>query len=79
MGTAADDVAIGCLEYSMEADFTKTGGFGRENGAEEIVQSAPLAFLFIYIVKGNATFSANDRGSWVFAFSHQGASQGLEG
>lgn len=64
MGTAADDVAIGCLEYSMEADFTKTGGFGREYGSKEIEQTTPLALIFIYVVKGNATFSANDRGPW---------------
>ncbi len=50
MGTAADDVAVGSLKYVMAAGFSKADGLCGENCAEEIVQTAALALLLIYII-----------------------------
>lgn len=79
MGATTDDVSIGCLEYAMEADFTKTGSLSGENGAEEIVQTAAFALLSIYIIKEDGAGATCYSGIRVFAFAYQGASQGLEG
>lgn len=79
MGAPADDFSIGSLKYSMVADFAKASGFGGENSAEEIVQTAALALLFINIMEEDDAVAANNRCTRIFTFAHQRTFHGFEG